>query len=220
MSIHTPAVFDFHGSTVRTLMIEGEPWFVARDVAMTLGYAKPENAVSAHCKAAVTTPKQGGGFHNIIPERDVYRLIFRSKLPAAEAFEDWVVGEVLPAIRKTGRYVPRQVDGVHGALRAAVDATSPLDQARLLLAMESPEFVPMIARLASPPRITAPPKSLSDKIVAKIPRYPQRTRLLRTCKTSSAKFDVAMGELIESGRVDVRMEATAGRPRTVYRLTV
>ncbi|WP_281257971.1 Bro-N domain-containing protein [Caenispirillum bisanense] len=41
---------------------------------------------------------------NVIPERDLYRLIMRSKLPAAERFEDWVVGEVLPAIRKTGRY--------------------------------------------------------------------------------------------------------------------
>jgi len=68
-------------------VIDGEPWFVAKDVATVLGYVKPENAISAHCKAARTTPKQGGGVYSIIPERDVYRLIMRSKLPAAERFE-------------------------------------------------------------------------------------------------------------------------------------
>jgi len=68
---------------------DGEPWFVAKDVALALGYEKPENAVARHCKASITTPKQGGGFLTIIPERDVYRLIMRSQLPSAQRFEDW-----------------------------------------------------------------------------------------------------------------------------------
>jgi len=102
-----PAVFEFHGASVRTLMIDGEPWFVAKDVAEVLGYAKPDQAISSHCKAPETCPLESGGqvrHMKIIPERDVYRLVIRSKLPAAERFEEWVVSEVLPQIRKTGSY--------------------------------------------------------------------------------------------------------------------
>ena len=97
--------FDFGGSAIRVITDKlGEPWFVARDVADALGYSKPENAVARHCKAATTTPKQGGGFMTIIPERDLYRLVMKSKLPAAEQFEEWVVSQVLPSIRKTGSF--------------------------------------------------------------------------------------------------------------------
>jgi len=97
--------FDFDGAAVRVITDEiGDPWFVANDIAVALGYAKPENAVARHCKAATTTPKQGGGFMTIIPERDLYRLVMKSKLPAAERFEEWVVGQVLPSIRKTGGF--------------------------------------------------------------------------------------------------------------------
>lgn len=102
-----PAVFEFHGASVRTLMIDGEPWFVAKDVAEVLGYAKPRNAISSHCKGALNqgVPTTSGIQQMlIIPERDVYRLVMRSKLPAAEQFEEWVVSEVLPQIRKTGSY--------------------------------------------------------------------------------------------------------------------
>jgi prophage antirepressor-like protein len=97
--------FDFDGAAIRVITDRlGDPWFVARDVADALGYSKPENAVARHCKAATTTPKQGGGFMTIIPERDLYRLVMKSKLPSAEKFEEWVVGQVLPSIRKTGTF--------------------------------------------------------------------------------------------------------------------
>jgi len=86
---------------------DGEPWFVAKDVAVALGYAKPENAVAAHCKYQKTCPLESGGqvrHVTIIPESDMYRLIIRSKLPSAEKFEAWVTEEVLPSIRKHGAY--------------------------------------------------------------------------------------------------------------------
>lgn len=93
-------------------MIDGEPMFVARDVALALGYSDPEKAVRQHCRAdRVKCPLRSGNQMRqttLIPERDVYRLIINSKLPAAEAFEEWVVGEVLPSIRKTGAYVVGQ----------------------------------------------------------------------------------------------------------------
>jgi prophage antirepressor-like protein len=94
-----------YGLTVRTIIKDGEPWFVAKDVAEALGYSKPENAIARHCKKKSTTPKQGGGFMALIPESDVYRLIIKSKLPAAERFEEWVMEEVLPTIRKHGAYM-------------------------------------------------------------------------------------------------------------------
>lgn len=94
---------------VAGLSIDGEPWFVARDIADVLGYTEPHKAIARHCKGGMDHPVPTDGglqIHKVIPERDLYRLIMRSKLPAAERFEDWVVGEVLPAIRKTGRYEP------------------------------------------------------------------------------------------------------------------
>ncbi|WP_438396435.1 BRO-N domain-containing protein [Caballeronia sp. DA-9] len=101
----TPFVFD--GAAVRVVVVDGEPMFVARDVAAALGYAVPDKAVRDHCKGATDSvaPTAGGSQRvKVIPERDVYRLIMRSKLPAAERFEDWVVAEVLPSVRKTGSY--------------------------------------------------------------------------------------------------------------------
>jgi prophage antirepressor-like protein len=101
--------FSFNGDSVRVVMVDGEPWFVARDVATVLGYADPTNAIKAHCRGVakhhpITDALNRTQEARIIPERDVYRLVMRSKLPAAERFEEWVVGEVLPSIRKDGSY--------------------------------------------------------------------------------------------------------------------
>lgn len=97
----------------------GEPWFVAKDVAVALGYERPENAIERHCKGSLKRgPLQtAGGTQQvrIIGEPDVYRLIFGSKLETAQEFENWVVSDVLPSIRKTGSYGASQ-DGVIAAL--------------------------------------------------------------------------------------------------------
>ena len=95
------------------LLIEGKEYFPATQCAEILGYVKPRNAISRHCKGAL---KQGvlteGGIQqvNYIPEGDLYRLIVNSKLPAAERFERWVVDEVLPALRKYGSYGEIQLE--------------------------------------------------------------------------------------------------------------
>ncbi len=82
---NVPQVFDFDNHQVRTLLDENNnPLFVAIDVANALGYKKPENAIARHCKYSTTTPKQGGGKLSLIPEPDLYRLIFSSKLKAAD----------------------------------------------------------------------------------------------------------------------------------------
>lgn len=101
------STFDFAGQGVRLIVRDGEPWFIAADVTRVLGYANGRAAIAQHCKGvAKHDALTDGGVQSfaIIPERDVYRLVLRSKLPSAERFEEWVVGEVLPSIRKTGSY--------------------------------------------------------------------------------------------------------------------
>lgn len=102
-----PAVFCFESHDVRTIEIDGEVWFVGRDVADILGYSDTSDAIRRHCKGAVKRRILSSGGNqemSTIPERDVYRLIMRSTLPAAEKFEDWIVSEVIPSIRKHGHY--------------------------------------------------------------------------------------------------------------------
>ncbi len=92
---------------IRTIEIDGKPYFVGADVAKALGYNNPRDAVSRHCKGVVKhdTPTSSGiQSMSYINEGDLYRLIMKSKLPSAEKFESWVMDEVLPTIRKTGSY--------------------------------------------------------------------------------------------------------------------
>lgn len=108
MVTNTQLTHMFDGAEVRVVIgTDGEPWFVAADVARVLGYTNPHEAVRTHCKGVseILTPSAGGQQTvKIIPERDVYRLVMRSRMPNAERFEEWVVGDVLPSIRKTGGY--------------------------------------------------------------------------------------------------------------------
>lgn len=110
----------FESFTVRAVIIEGDPWFIAKDVAEALGYSKPANAVAQHCEEhTVLTRADIAGCKNpemglleipkrglqIINESDVYNLVFGSKLPSAQAFRKWVTKEVLPTIRKSGAFI-------------------------------------------------------------------------------------------------------------------
>ena len=93
---------------IRTIEDNNKVLFCGSDIAKALGYAKPANAVSTHCKSVAL--KQGNDklgrpqMMSFIPEGDVYRLITNSKLPSAQEFESWVFDEVLPSIRKHGLY--------------------------------------------------------------------------------------------------------------------
>lgn len=107
MNSMTP--FQFQDAIVRVINKDGEPWFVAKDVAVVLGYKNAPDAIARHCKKKSTIAKHDGGFMTLIPESDVYRLIIKSKLPAAEKFEEWVMEEVLPTIRKHGAYMTDNV---------------------------------------------------------------------------------------------------------------
>lgn len=97
--------------SVRTVLIEGKTYFVAGDVAKALGYAIPHKAVQAHCKGVLKwNILTNGGSQEmlIIPEGDIYRLVIKSQLPAAERFEHWIFDEVLPSIRRYKGYITGQ----------------------------------------------------------------------------------------------------------------
>ena len=100
---------------VRTTVVDGEPWFVGKDIALALGYINTKDALSRHVDAddkggsRITTPS-GEQEMTIINESGLYSLVLSSKLPTAKKFKRWVTSEVLPAIRKTGSYSVKQAE--------------------------------------------------------------------------------------------------------------
>lgn len=101
--------FIFENQKVRTMFLNGEPYFVAKDVCDILEYKNTAKAIQDNCNTKGVTsgyiPTKGGMQKaSIINEPNLYRLIARSKMPNAEKFEAWVFEEVLPTIRKTGSY--------------------------------------------------------------------------------------------------------------------
>ena len=108
---------------IRMMDEDGSVLFCGNDVAKALGYKSPKDAISTHCRGAVKRRltdsigrEQDTAF---IPESDLYRLVFSSKLPTAEKFTDWVTKDVLPAIRKHGGYVNGQESMTPEELMAA-----------------------------------------------------------------------------------------------------
>ncbi|TSD68087.1 phage antirepressor [Aeromicrobium piscarium] len=102
------SVFTYTGHAVRTLAIDGEPWFVAADVAVVLGYSATEamtRSMDADEKGLQVLHTPGGDQRvTVISEPGLYDAILRSRIPGAQGFKRWVKHDVLPTIRKTGRY--------------------------------------------------------------------------------------------------------------------
>lgn len=133
--------FSFENKQVRTVVIDGGPWFIAADVATCLGYSDAAQAVRDNCKRAkslkeLASVSQTGALpinSLAIPESDVYRLTMRSKLESAERFQDWVCEEVLPSIRKTGGYIapsatPEQRLGLINQALSTLERLNQLDE--------------------------------------------------------------------------------------------
>ena len=97
---------------IRTVVIDSDAWFVGKDVALVLGYADVNKAIAMHVDDEdkklndKTSPSFGQRGATLINESGLYSLILSSKLPNAKKFKRWVTSEVLPAIRKTGGYIP------------------------------------------------------------------------------------------------------------------
>lgn len=108
--------------TVRTIMIDNAPWFVGKDVAEALGYAKTRNAIQVHVDTEDKTSALIQGVNGtlkkmtVLNESGLYSLILSSKLEAAKKFKRWVTAEVLPAIRKNGIYIAEEKLRANNAL--------------------------------------------------------------------------------------------------------
>lgn len=103
-------IFDFKGQKVRTTVLNGEPWFVGKDVAEILGYTNPSKALIDHVDAedklnneSLLSLGQRGGW--LISESGLYSLVLSSQLPKAKEFKRWVTHEVIPTIRAHGAYM-------------------------------------------------------------------------------------------------------------------
>ena len=95
---------------IRSMTINGEPWFVGKDIAAALGYSNPRDAISKHVddedknSVAIRDGNKGNPNQVIINESGMYSLILGSKLDGAKRFKRWVTSEILPTIRKTGAF--------------------------------------------------------------------------------------------------------------------
>lgn len=123
---------------VRSLVINGEPWLVGKDVTKALGYDNPSKAIRDH----VEEEDKRVGVQNVTPyiidslgrkqhptfinESGLYALVFGSKLPSAKKFKRWVTSEVLPALRKTGQYQVKELSGQELMAKALIEAQSVL----------------------------------------------------------------------------------------------
>jgi prophage antirepressor-like protein len=109
-----PIEFTFEESLVRTVVKDGEPWFVAKDICEILDHSNHRMAVSAldEDEKGVSIADTPGGPQEMVTvnESGLYSLIFTSRKPEAKRFRKWVTSEVLPAIRKTGRYCGYSAD--------------------------------------------------------------------------------------------------------------
>ena len=140
--------FNFGIFSVRVIIRNNQPWFVANDICNALGYSNPSKAIGDHLdddeRSTITNSesRNGGGKLVIINESGLYALVLRSRKPEAEKFSDWVTGEVLPSIRKTGGYGKPAYDPDQIALahRAAVIATAKVYQSVFDAVMQAQDW--------------------------------------------------------------------------------
>ena len=107
--------FDFApGMSLRAIVRDGQPWFVAKDVCAALGYINGPKAIADHTEEdernsiTLRTGKRGNPIRAVISESGLYSLILRSTKPEAKDFRRWITGTVLPTLRQAGLYIAGQ----------------------------------------------------------------------------------------------------------------
>lgn len=139
-------LFKFKDKTVRTLLIDNEPWFVGKDVAKHLGYERAAKAIQDHVdsddKDVVPIQDSIGRMQNtpVINESGLYSLILSSKLPSAKEFKHWITSEVLPQIRKTGKYAPKPLSREELLAKAVLEADTMIKEQKVLLEQKTKEL--------------------------------------------------------------------------------
>lgn len=136
--------FDFSGYGVRVIVINNEPWWIAKDVCDLLGYKDPTTAVRSHCRGVQKLHPIVDSLGRlqearIISEPDLLRLIVTSTLPEAIKFESWVFETVLPQIRKTGSYQPKMPQSFPEALRAYATEVEEKEKLKTIIEEQRPK---------------------------------------------------------------------------------
>lgn len=168
-------VLDFEDRSVRSIMIDGDPWFVGKDVCLALDITDHHQAlgrldtdeVRGGCN--IPTPS-GAQLMKVISEPGVYRLVFTSRSEVAERFKRWLAHDVLPSLRRTGRYeAPSAADGLERL--SALDVIElgqtmrTLREVRLTFGMRAARV--LARRLPIPDDIANPPAEAGPDSVAR-----------------------------------------------------
>lgn len=138
-------LFKFENKKVRSLCIDGEPWFVGKDVANILGYQNGSRDINRHVEDEDRQNYQNGTFDSprgmtIINESGLYSLILFSKLPSAKEFKHWITSEVLPQIRKTGKYAPKPLSREELLAKAVLEADTMIKEQKELIEQKTKEL--------------------------------------------------------------------------------
>lgn len=196
---------------VRTVQIDGEPWFVGKDIADVLGYKDSSDAMKRHVDAedkltrCFTDSGQNRQMY-VVNESGLYSLIFSSKLPKTKEFKHWVTSEVLPALRKTGHY---QMKPLSPAQMFAAQAQVNLDHERQIseLARRTEQAEKTISEAAS---VFAVPAFTKDDWQAKINAAINET--IHTYGLNHQKFRGEMYKILEE-KAGVNLNARQSRMR-------
>lgn len=126
-------LFNFENNQVRTLLINGEPWFVGKNVADILGYQNGSRDINRHVDEEDKLTErivQSGQNREVIliNESGLYSLILSSKMPNAKKFKRWVTSEVLPQLRKTGSYSAKEMSSEELMAKAFIEAKSIMER--------------------------------------------------------------------------------------------
>lgn len=131
---------------VRTVTINGDPWFVGKDVAAALGFTNPRDAISTHVfdedKGVESIDTLGGKQKmTVINESGLYALVFGSRLKSAQRFKHWVTSEVLPAIRRTGGYQVPAPQGKELLALAVLEAQKTIEEQSKAIERMKPKVI-------------------------------------------------------------------------------
>lgn len=207
--------------TIRSMMIDEAPWFVARDVATALSYARPADAIKYHIDdedkrlvrvGEIPTLKVNNFGAYIINESGMYSLIFGSTLPSAKRFKHWVTSEVLPAIRRTGRYeaTPPEDEADAAVLPQREITNDDYLRAASIVAGCKSDRLPYVLSLLGKAGISVPVKQEAKTGGAPFDRY-EILHLLSTARSEYGLTDAFIGRATGLGAKQITFYRTGIR---------
>lgn len=189
--------FSYQGSPVRTLNIDGIPWFVGKDVAEILGYSNPQKSLRDHVDDEDKTVNESftvnGTMGILVNESGLYSLILSSKLPSAKSFKRWVTSEVLPSIRKTGSYNAGAISQAEYLRAASIIATSSRRNLPLVLEALERAGIKLSAEVMNLPK-SSEEKPVSERKLARMEAGRQVVEAVQRLRENRIAMQVLLQE--------------------------